>query len=235
MNNLPVNYVELESIFTALERKGAHVTNLCGAHNQCGTSMTAYALAKRYQANGYHVLLIDLNLYNPSLDRSLGLPRSRWSIGENSEKAIIKPSPVGTHYLPAPICSTAPLSFRDPGLVRTQINDWLKSYDRIVIDTAPISGNNYRDIPTDLICSVSDASLLLVQSEVTTQAVLKSCCDKLAKAKTSFAGIIMNDIEFPSLANEMVREANRFNRYLPWLSNILKKLIRRSAFLNLRV
>ncbi|ADZ90011.1 tyrosine-protein kinase family protein [Marinomonas mediterranea] len=235
MNNLPVNYVELESIFTVLERKGSQVISLSGAHNQCGVSMTAYALAKRYQANGYSVLLVDLNLYHPSLNSTLGLPRSKWNIGDITEDAIIKPTESGTHYLPAPICSSAPLNFRDPGLVRNQMNDWLKSYDRIVIDTAPISGNNYRDIPTDLICSVSDASLLLIQTEVTTQTALRSSCDKLEKAKANLAGIIMNDVEFPSLANEMLREANRLNRFLPWLSSLFKKAIRRSTFLNLRV
>ncbi len=234
MNTLPVNYVELETIFHSLEKGGYRSISLSGAHNECGTSMTAYALAKRYQANGYRVLLADLNIHHPSLDTQLGIARQEWNAGGNNQTAIYAPSEAGTHFLSAPIANTASLSFRDPMLIRQSIDTWLETYDRVVMDTTPISTHNYRDIPTNLICAAADASLLMIKSEQTTQMVLQECCEKLSKANANLAGIVMNDVSFPSLADEMIRETERIPHYIPWVKQALQRAIRSSTLLNFR-
>ncbi|MBJ7538261.1 tyrosine-protein kinase family protein [Marinomonas transparens] len=234
MNTFPVNYVELESIYQSLEKYRYQCISLSGAHGSCGTSMMAYALAKRYQANGYKVLLIDVNLHQPSLDKRLGLIRQDWQVGQDNKSAIYAPSVEGTDFLSAPLSNTASSSFRDPVAIQHSVAEWLTSYDRVIFDTSPISTSNYRDIPTNLICAAADASILMIKSEFTSQAILQECCDKFAQANANLIGVVMNDMDFPSLADEMLRETQRISTHLPWLQRALQKFIRQSGFLNFR-
>ncbi|WP_191600482.1 hypothetical protein [Marinomonas algicola] len=235
MNTLPVNYVELEAIYQTLEKRAYRCISLSGVHDLCGTSMTAYALAKRYQANGYRVLLVDVNLHHPNLDSQLGLKRLDWEVGCDQVAPIFAPSEMGTHYLTAPISNTASLSFRDPNAIQHSLSQWLEQYDRVIFDTAPISTTNYRDIPTNLICSAADASVLLMKSEFTTEVALKDCCERLAKANANLVGVVMNDVHFPSLASEMIRETERIPNVLNTVKHFLQRQIHKSTLLNFRI
>lgn len=235
MNTLPVHYVELERIYRQLEAQGYKTTALTGCHGDCGTSMLAYALSKRYQADGYKVLLVDLNLQRPNLDHSFGFHRQAWQAGTASMASICAPSAQGTHYLPAPVGNTASLSFRNQGAFSDTIQHWLQHYDRVIIDTSPLNATNYRNIPASTVCAETDATLLLIKSGFTTQSILEESCEQLQQVKANLIGCIMNDVAHPSLASELKREADRLQPWLPKLTARLKQWVNQSTLLNLRI
>ncbi len=235
ISTLPVHYVELEHIYQQLEKRHAKTIALTSCHAECGSSMLAYTLAKRYQADGYQVLLVDLNLQHPNLDHTLGLGRQEWQAGKDCMQSICAPSNQGTHFLPAPVGSTASLSFRNQATLIETINQWLETYDRVVLDTSPLNATNYRNIPSDSLCAEADVSLLLVKSGVTTQNQLEESCQQLQEVKANLLGCIMNDVDHPSLADELLRENKRLQRFFPRISAKIKQWIDGSSLLNLRV
>ena len=56
---------------------------------------------------------------------------------------------------------------------------------------------------------------------------------RLRRAGAKLLGTVINDRFNPSLAQELLRETFRFDRYLPALSARLRSAIRRSRLLNL--
>lgn len=231
---LPVHYMEVEHIYQQLEKQQYRTLAITGCHSLCGTSTMAYALSKRYQADGYRVLLVDLNIQNPSLDQSLGLPRKAWQADHDSINCIAAPSQQGTHFLTAPTGKTASLSFRNQSAMRATLQGWLERYDRVIVDTSPLNATNYRNIPSDTVCGETDATLLMLASGKTTQNLLQESCQVLQEAKANLVGCIMNDQKHPSLAAELIREINRF-RWIPFFARKAKSVVRNSSFLNLKV
>ncbi|WP_086479227.1 CpsD/CapB family tyrosine-protein kinase [Oceanospirillum sanctuarii] len=235
ISTLPVHYMELEHIYRQLEKRHSKSVAITSCHNQSGSSMLAYSLSKRYQADGYKVLLVDLNIQNPSLNLSLGLARDEWDAGASCMKSICAPSANGTHFLPAPVGNTASLSFRNQNVLAQTIEEWLQHYDRVVMDTSPLNASNYRNIPAQSACAEADASLLLVRSGFTTRNQLEESCQLLQEVKANLLGCIMNDRDHPSLTDELYRENRRLQRFLPAVSAKIKRWIDGSALLNLRI
>ena len=235
ISTLPVHYMELEHIYRQLEKRQSKSVAITACHAESGSSMLAYSLSKRYQADGYKVLLVDLNIQNPSLNLSLGLARDEWSAGNSCMKSICAPSATGTHFLPAPVGNTASLSFRNQSVLSQTMEAWLQHYDRVVIDTSPLNASNYRNIPAQSACAEADASLLLVRSGFTTRNQLEESCQLLQEVKANLLGCVMNDRDHPSLTDELYRENKRLQRFFPALSSKVKKWIADSALLNLRV
>lgn len=235
MTTLPVHYIELENIYQPLEKRGIRSLAVTSCHSGCGSSTLAYSLSKRYQADGYKVLLVDLNLQNPSLDHNFAFDRQHWQAGKDCMQSICAPSQTGTHFLPAPTGSTASLAFRNHETLSLTLLQWLEHYDRVIIDTSPINTQNYRDIPAVSICAETDATLLMIQAGLTQQSQLKACCEQLQDAKANLMGCILNDREHPSLADELHRENKRLARFLPAISSRIKQWIDGSTFINLKV
>ncbi|MBB1487347.1 hypothetical protein [Oceanospirillum sediminis] len=231
---LPVHYVEVEHIYQQLEKKHYRTISVTACHGQSGTSLMAYALSKRYQADGYKVLLVDLNLQHPALDAYLGLPRKAWQADHSSSQCITAPSATGTHFLTAPTGKTASLSFRNQSAMHTTLGHWLEDYDRVILDTSPLNAKNYRNIPSDTVCGETDATLLMIASGKTTQNQLEECCTELQEVKANLVGCIMNDQHHPTLAAELIRETKRL-KWLPPVARKLRSIIDNSSFLNLKV
>lgn len=235
ITTLPVHYIELENIYQPLEKRGIRSLAITSCHSGCGSSTLAYSLAKRYQADGYKVLLVDLNLQNPSLDHNLAFDRQHWKAGKDCMQSICAPNKTGTHFLPAPTGSTASLTFRNHGTLSMTLQQWLEHYDRVIIDTSPINTQNYRNIPAVSICAETDATLLMIQAGLSQKSQLKDSCELLQDAKANLMGCVLNDMKHPSLADELHRENKRLARFLPWVYSKIKQWIDGSTLINLRV
>lgn len=71
MNELPIHYSEVESIYGCTLGAGYRTLAITSAAPAEGKTMIAEALVKRAEAAGKKVLLVEMNTFNPALKRKL--------------------------------------------------------------------------------------------------------------------------------------------------------------------
>ena len=227
------NFIELEQVYSQTLGNGINSLAVCAANSGEGCTSLACALAERHQKSGYSCLLVDMNLYRPAFDRYFNLPRADWSLEEHSSSSAMVNLAQGYNVLTA---STLPaMDFRKSELVSRFIETWRRSFDAIVIDTSPLNALNRNNIPAELICGAADAAILVVRSNKTTESELLTAYNRLQRCSARLAGVVMNDAECPTLAEELLREATRLERMFPRIGAWFANKIRSSHFLNLSV
>lgn len=108
----------------------------------------ACALADRHQRSGRSTLLVDMNLYRPSMDRRYNLPRANWDLSAQTfSRAIMNVSP-GINVLTA--SKNSAMDFRRSDLLQEVIRQWEQEFDAIVIDTSPLNAINRNNVQAEL-------------------------------------------------------------------------------------
>jgi NAD(P)-dependent dehydrogenase (short-subunit alcohol dehydrogenase family) len=162
-NTLPIHYAELEAVFARTLGNGTRALAVASAVGGEGATTLARALAERAAASGKRTLLVDLNLEHPSLHRHYALGRSDWSPEATPDRQAILPSDVeGLCVLPAPTQVSEHWGFRDPATLRATLERWLVQFDRVVVDTSPLTRRNRRNVPADTVCGACRKTLLVV-------------------------------------------------------------------------
>ena len=113
------------------------------------------------------------------------------------------------------------------------MQSWLQEYEVVIVDTSPLNAINRHNLPAERICSQCEGTVLTVLAGVTRQAQIHSAMQRLNGHGIQLSGCVFNDRYCPSLAEELIRETYRFQRWLPSLMGWLRGKIRRSALLNL--
>ncbi|CAJ1848029.1 hypothetical protein PEKONANI_02683 [Aeromonas jandaei] len=224
--SIPIQYLELESLYAATLARGIRSLAVTSAEGGEGVSSICDALAHRAEADGLRTLLVDLNLYHPGRSSAVV-----WGPNDVPEPAIRGQS---LSLLPAP--GKDLMAFRNKDTLRQLLVRWLEHYDVVIFDTSPLNALNALNrgnIPADQVCGACEGALLVVLAGVTPTTVVQSAVDKLTRAEANLIGAVYNDKLNPGLASEILRELNRLpsNRVTEWL----KRWCRRSALLNFRI
>jgi Mrp family chromosome partitioning ATPase len=228
---LPIHYAELESIYTRTLGNGTRTLAVASAVGGEGTTTLARALAERAAASGNQTLLVDLNLEHPSLHAHYALGRSDWS-PENDVQAILPSVIAGLQVLPAPTHVSVHWGFRDPATLRSTLEGWLERFDRVVVDTSPLTRRNQRNVPTDTVCGACGATLLVALAARTPESQLVEARQLLDAAGAELAGAVLNDRHLPGLTSELMRETRRLDHLMPRSMAWLRQRIAGSALLN---
>jgi Mrp family chromosome partitioning ATPase len=246
MNELPIHYAELESIYSQTIDCGVRSLAITACNSGEGTTTLACALAKRAQAGGRKTLLVDMNFCHPSIGGELGLTAGSWNnldnlledqitqVADSDDLAAYLPksmSPLAV--LPAPSTPTGNLLLREKEYLARCMQSWLQEYEVVIVDTSPLNAINRHNLPAERICSQCEGTVLTVLAGVTRQAQIHSAMQRLNGHGIQLSGCVFNDRYCPSLAEELIRETYRFQRWLPSLMGWLREKIRRSALLNL--
>jgi hypothetical protein len=207
-NTLPIHYAELEAVFARTLGNGTRALAVASAVGGEGATTLARALAERAAASGKRTLLVDLNLEHPSLHRHYALGRSDWSPEATPDRQAILPSDVeGLCVLPAPTQVSEHWGFRDPATLRATLERWLVQFDRVVVDTSPLTRRNRRNVPADTVCGA-------------------------CRAGAEITGAVLNDRHLPGLASELMRETRRLDHLMPRTMAWLRQRIAGSVLLN---
>ena len=245
MNELPIHYAELESIYSQTIDCGVRSLAITACNSGEGTTTLACALAKRAQAGGRKTLLVDMNFCHPSIGPELGLEGGSWknldnlleeqiSLVENSQLAAYLPKSMHPlAVLPAPSTPTGNLMLREKEYLARCIEAWLQEYEIVIIDTSPLNAINRHNLPAERICSQCEGTILTVLAGITRQAQIQSAMDRLNGHGIQLSGCVFNDCYCPSLAEELIRETYRLQRWFPSLMSWLRGKVRQSAVLNL--
>jgi Mrp family chromosome partitioning ATPase len=110
---------------------------------------------------------------------------------------------------------------------------WLKEYEVVIVDTSPLNAINRHNLPAERICSQCEGTVLTVLAGVTKQGQLQSAMERLTGHGIQLSGCVFNDRYCPTLAEELIRETYRFQRWLPSMMSSLRIKLRQSTLFNL--
>jgi protein-tyrosine kinase len=227
-NELPPSYLELEHIYLGTFGRGARTVAVTGVQGGDGASLLAHALASRATNAGLRALYLDMNLFRPSFPNQ----QIAWRPDDHSVHQALLPRDHSAPFevAPAPL-GTSNLLFREPMMLKRLLQERLAEYDAIVIDTSAICSVNSGNVPPEILAAACDSCVLVMLAGVTKQAPARLAVDRLTAAGAKIAGVVLNDRDNPTLADEMCREINRMKRWMPKLADRLCRWVRRKDLL----
>ena len=233
MIKLPINYLEVEEIYSNSFGKGLHSLAITSANSGEGCTTMAFALCQRCMADGKRTLLVEFNMQHPELSDLSGHIRPGWQPNpESAENSIIKNEDANFDILLAP-CDVDILKFRNTKMMSDLYQYWMERYDAVIFDTSPVNARNKNNIQAESVCAMADATIMMVMAGVTRQTQFKTALDRLSHSNVTLAGIVFNDYYNPRLADEICRETHRLDNWFPDLMNKIRRYVRHSSFFNI--
>ncbi|MDN3612908.1 CpsD/CapB family tyrosine-protein kinase [Vibrio gallaecicus] len=227
---ISATHAEIEQLYLATELNEHKSICVTACHSGDGVTSVATALAERYLLAGHSTLYVDLNLFNPAFKdvNMLNEPNGEHLIEHTETNRMF----VG---VPAPRQASTQLAYKDPATLTKVIEQWLGSYDRVIIDTSPILNINKGNIPAQSIASACDTTLLVIAYGETSTHHLEQAKSLLSGSSINIMGAIMNMKNTPSFAQELARQINKA-WFIPKKirNNWVNKLVR-NEFLNLPI
>ena len=234
MADLPVNYLELESIYARTIGSGFRSIAITSAQAGEGVTTLVEALAKRVVASGRKVLMVELNVLHPDFTQRLGVSVKDWQLSKDEMPLSILD--IGDlSLLPAPIKTKSLLQLREQSLLKESINLWLTKFDVVIIDTSPVNAVNRGNVPAEHVCSACDGTVFVVMAGATSESAIVEALNRLSSSNTRILGSVINDKLNPSLVIELIRETYRLEKWLPNMMNSLRNWVRQSNLLNVRI
>lgn len=227
---IPATHIEIEQIYLAAELAGGQSLCITSCQSGDGVTSIATALTERYLLAGHKTLLVDLNIYNPSLEDLL-LNQRKSDINKDKWVSHTKTGLIFTGVT-APTTQSKTLAYRNPTHLSKVIKRWSEKYDRVIVDTSPLLQINSRNIPAQTVASSCDHTLLVVKGGVTTNSQLQTAVTLLQSGRVSLLGSILNLQEQPTLGQELVRQLKRISFIPKRFKKKLEHQLLTSSFLS---
>lgn len=180
------------SVDTQHSRSIAVASSMSGEGKSSVASQLAISIAK---ATGETVLLIDADLRCPDQHEIFGLDMGPGLSGVLQEEATLAEA-VNTslgdliHVLPAGRLNSSPHRLMSQPAMRRFLDDVLRDYSYVVIDTAPVLSAG----ETLAVSSVVDSTLLCVMRDVSRMECVNKTTRRLAAAGANIAGTVFSGV-----------------------------------------
>ncbi|KJF86661.1 CpsD/CapB family tyrosine-protein kinase [Photobacterium phosphoreum] len=233
---IPSYQMEIEDIFLFLEQQNYHSICITSSNPQEGVTSIAQAITERYLLAGYRTLLVDLNVQNPSLIPLIDIiNKSHQDQNLNNYLTYDAHNKVG--LLGASIINNKAhiIELRQPQNLKLKIDAWLLEFDKIIIDTSPLSQSSLHNIPAHTVASCCDGTILIVLSGKTQQNEIKDTIEKLTVYNAQLIGLVFNDKLQPHIKDEICREINRCTFLPEKITTKLIHFIQHNRFLSILV
>jgi len=232
MRPLPISYKETEAIFQRVVTSGTHRVLFASAEANEGTSTIAYALAQRLAASGRKILFVDFKSSSSYPTRALAMAPSDWDMKSMKQLPIVGIPNSCLSILAAPPEGFHVMDERDRRQIDELFAFWAHDYEFIIGDAPCLVQPSSVDLPPDLLAAAFDHVLLVILSASTSMNAVEAAVRRLREANAEILGVIMNDRELPALKQELLRQTNRIQAFLPRISLALTKRVKRAAVLN---
>lgn len=164
-----------------------------------GKTTTASNLACAYATAGNRVLLVDADLRNPSLHKTLGIHANsglaNYLSGALDSRELIQATDIPNLYLlPAGNLPDDPAELLSSPHMQGLLENTKREFDQIILDGPPVLGL----ADALILASLSSATLLTVRAEHTRMAVLENAMTRLRRSQAPLAGILLNRVDLNS-------------------------------------
>jgi capsular exopolysaccharide synthesis family protein len=168
------------------------VTSACAGE---GKSTTATNLACAYANAGSRVLLIDADLRNPSLHKTLNINTATgladYLKGNTQLDTLVHATEVNNlNLIPAGILPEDPSELLSSPLMRELLKTARGEYDQIILDGPPILGL----ADALVLSSLADATLIAVRAESTRMGAVYNALKRLRQSHATISGILLNRV-----------------------------------------
>lgn len=183
------------------DRKKLIITSAC---NSEGKTYFAMNLARNIAEKGQKVVLIDADFRHSQListyqltcgKRLYGLDEYLAGICE-AEKVIARTNFPNLFIIPCCAHRTDPLSLLDNPLFFDLLDEYAKSFDRVIIDTS--SAGLYMDAAQ--IASHCDGAIMVTRFNKTRRSDFMESCQRIEKSGCPVLGVVMNRLSFLSIS-----------------------------------
>ena len=219
---------EIERIHLATFGKGDRIVGLTAPYPASGVSVVAALLAERCKLSGTSTLLCDLSMADDDRFES-----SKWSPGDGSAGQAARLDPLGFDRLTPRPGKEDKFRFSDGKKLRNMFEQDLKRYNAIVVDLAAQGVEAQAAIDATVAATACDAVMLVCQVGSVTRPMLAAAAAALAEAGAPLRGIVANEVNAPTLGQEIAREARRMERYAPYLARWIARKAEQSRWLSI--
>jgi len=217
----------VERIVFATFKRGKRIVAVTSPKPAAGVTSLCEQMARITALNGTRTLLVDMTRRAED-----AAPISLWQPCQGNAGQSVVQDPLGFDRLTARFSANDRFIFSNADHLRRSFADDLAGYDAIVVDTRPVPSTESVFINGAAAAAACDAAILLCMSGKVSRAELTECQDALANAQVNVLGVVLNEMQNPTLGAELAREARRLQRLVPPLSRWLQRKALASSFLN---
>ncbi|RZA16642.1 MAG: polysaccharide biosynthesis tyrosine autokinase, partial [Lysobacteraceae bacterium] len=159
-----------------------------------GKSTTALALARNFTQLGKRVLLIEADLRNPSMQRTLGLGKQAVGLSNvlsgacSLSEAIVELGEEGLFVIPAGPLPPNPAELLSGTKLISTLTVAAERYDQVIIDGPPVIG--LADAP--ILANAADGTLLIIHSARTKISAAQAALKRLTVARARIVGALLS-------------------------------------------
>ncbi|MGF1762271.1 tyrosine-protein kinase family protein [Aliivibrio kagoshimensis] len=217
-------YQEMAQIYFQMCRQNIRSMAVMSTSEGEGCSTLLAALAQRNLLNGRSTLIVDLNLYHPSIEPILAVD-TIVNDKETQQISLVNMKHSSSVFTSISISDSQNKLMKCSGSLQSQIELWLTKFDTVLIDAGAINQFNQQNLPAEQIAAACDSSILVVLAGTTTEEMLQSAINRLNETKVSLLGVVINDKDNPKLIDELCRKIRQLEKFAPTLiSRICTKL-----------
>ena len=220
---------EVEDIHTRTFGQGARTIGVTSPQTHSGVSTLAKSLAKRCASSGQKSLLMDISR---EADDTF-VPNEADLIGKTSNGQEIWRTPEGYDILALNSAQGGQHQFRDARELQEMLKSELEGYEQIVVDLPQVTNTDQTTVDNGVDAAACDAVVLVCRTYAVTRAAIETTIKNLTKNNAKIAGLVMNDQDAPTMAQELLNEVNRLQWFLPKsIRNYIEKKILANKALN---
>ena len=217
----------MERIVFATLKRDKRVVGVTSPQAASGVTSVCEQLAHIASLSGMRTLLLDLTGRAEDV-----IPLSVWQPGIGNAGQSIVRDPAGFDRLVARFTNEDRFKFNNVEGMRLAFAEDLAAYDAIIVDTPPVPTNDMAHINGAAASAACDGAILLCMSGRVSRSELSDAQDALANAQAGLLGVVLNEMQNPTVGAELAREARKLRRYLPGVSSWLERKALASSILN---
>ncbi|MEQ1696019.1 MAG: hypothetical protein ABL901_09300 [Hyphomicrobiaceae bacterium] len=217
----------VERIVFATFKRGNRILAVTSPRPAAGVTSLCEQIARVTALTGSRTLLVDMTRQAEGT-----VPESVWQPCKGNAGQSIVHDPQGFDRLTARFTPNERFAFGNTDRLRQSFAEDLASYEAVVVDARPVPTLETAYINGAAAAAACDATIVLCMAGRVARSELAECQDALANAQVNLLGVVLNEMQSPTLGAELAREARRLHKVLPRFSKWLERKAMANAFLN---